>query len=190
MTNPTPKPTSFLVRHGVMRFLGEFTPAADVTTQRGDTVILRTERGTELGEVLCPATPQVIAVVPDPTHGEIIRVASATDRDKLRQFRESRDMDYSAGVRLITHHKLPMQLVDVERLFGNERVVFYFLSESRVDFRELVKSMAREFHTRIELRQIGVRDEAKLRQAGVLQYAHGGDAAREHANGETSEVHA
>ena len=55
-----------------------------------------------------------------------------------------------------------MQLVDVEHLFGGERIIFYFLAEKRVDFRELVKSMAREFHTRIELRQIGVRDEAKL----------------------------
>jgi cell fate regulator YaaT (PSP1 superfamily) len=55
-----------------------------------------------------------------------------------------------------------MQIVDVEYLFGGERLIFYFLAEGRVDFRELVKSMAREFHTRIELRQIGVRDEAKL----------------------------
>src|SRR6188768_2288963 len=55
-----------------------------------------------------------------------------------------------------------MQLVEIEHLFGGERLVFYFISEQRVDFRELVKSMAREFHTRIELRQIGVRDEAKL----------------------------
>jgi cell fate regulator YaaT (PSP1 superfamily) len=55
-----------------------------------------------------------------------------------------------------------MQLVDVEHLFGGERIIFYFLSENRVDFRDLVKSMAREFHARIELRQIGVRDEAKL----------------------------
>ncbi len=55
-----------------------------------------------------------------------------------------------------------MQIVDVEHLFGGERLVFYFLAEGRVDFRDLVKSMAREFHTRIELRQIGVRDEAKL----------------------------
>ena len=55
-----------------------------------------------------------------------------------------------------------MQFIDVERLFGGERIVFYYLSEMRVDFRELVRQMAREFQTRIELRQIGVRDEAKL----------------------------
>jgi cell fate regulator YaaT (PSP1 superfamily) len=154
--------TKFLVRHGAMRFLGEFVPATGVEAARADTVIIRTERGVEAGEVLCPATPQAIAVIPEPTHGEILRVATKEDRAKLKQLGELREMDYSAGTRLIAHHKLPMQLVDVERIFGGERVVFYFLSENRVDFRELVKSMAREFHTRIELRQIGVRDEAKL----------------------------
>ena len=64
--------------------------------------------------------------------------------------------------RLIAEHELPMKLVDVEHIFGGERVVFYYLSENRVDFRDLVKSLAAEFQTRIEMRQIGVRDEAKL----------------------------
>jgi cell fate regulator YaaT (PSP1 superfamily) len=156
------QPKSFIVRHGAMRFLGEFTRTPDVAAARGDTVILRTDRGTEAGEVLCPATPQALAALPDPTRGELLRVATPADREKLRQLRESRDKDYAAAARLINHHRLPMQMVDVERLFGGERIVFFFLSENRVDFRELVKSMAREFHTRIELRQIGVRDEAKL----------------------------
>jgi cell fate regulator YaaT (PSP1 superfamily) len=158
----TARPTSHLVRHGAMRFLGEFAPAAGVAARRGDAVVVRSERGMEVGEVLCPATPQAVAAIPEPTRGELLRVATADDRAKLRRLRELRDVDYAAGTRLIAHHKLPMQLVDVERLFGGERIIFYFLSENRVDFRELVKSMAREFHTRIELRQIGVRDEAKL----------------------------
>jgi cell fate regulator YaaT (PSP1 superfamily) len=162
MTADTPPPRSFVVRHGAMRFLGEFTPTGNAYGRRGDTVILRTDRGTEAGEVLCPAAPQVVAAIPDPTRGELLRVATPADHEKLRQIRAARDADYAAAARLIAHHRLPMQLVDVERLFGGERVVFFFLSETRVDFRELVKSMAREFHTRIELRQIGVRDEAKL----------------------------
>ena len=157
-----PQPTSYLVRHGVMRFLGEFTPGSHVTANRRDTVVLHTERGTEAGEVLCLATPQAIASIPEPTRGELLRVATHEDFEKLRQMRACRDGDYATGSRLIAHHRLAMQLVEVERLIGGERIVFYFLSESRVDFRELVKSMAREFHTRIELRQIGVRDEAKL----------------------------
>lgn len=161
MTDDLPQP-NFLVRHGMMRFLGEFTPEQGVTPRRGDTVVVHNDRGTEIGEVLCPATPQAVAVIPEPTHGEILRVATPEDRARLKQLQALHEMDYEAGTRLIKHHKLPMQLVDVERLFGGERIIFYFLSESRVDFRELVKSMAREFHTRIELRQIGVRDEAKL----------------------------
>ena len=62
----------------------------------------------------------------------------------------------------VSNRRLQMELVDVEHLFGGERIVFYFLAEKRVDFRELVKDLAREYQTRIEMRQIGVRDEAKL----------------------------
>jgi cell fate regulator YaaT (PSP1 superfamily) len=158
----TARSNGLLVRHGAMRFLGDFAPAPTVEAKRGETVIVRSERGLEVGEVLCAATPQAVAAIPEPTRGELLRVATAEDHAKLKQLRDLREMDYAAGVRLIAHHHLPMQLVDVERIFGGERIVFYFLSENRVDFRELVKSMAREFHTRIELRQIGVRDEAKL----------------------------
>ncbi|HVL16069.1 MAG TPA: regulatory iron-sulfur-containing complex subunit RicT [Gemmata sp.] len=158
----SPPPKAYLVRHGMMRFLGEFAPGPNVAAARGDMVILRTERGTEVGEVLCPSTPRAFATIQEPTRGELLRVATAADLTKIRHIRDTRQLDYDAAVRLIAQHRLAMQLVDVERLFGNERVVFFFLSESRVDFRELVKSMAREFHTRIELRQIGVRDEAKI----------------------------
>ncbi len=154
--------TPFLVRHGVMRFLGEFAAPPEVVPRRGDVVIIRTERGTEAGEVLCPATPKAIEAIPEPTRGELLRVATTADRDKLHEQRGLRGSDHDTATRLIGQHRLAMQLVDTERLFGGERMVFYFLSETRVDFRELVKSMAREFHTRIELRQIGVRDEAKL----------------------------
>ena len=158
----SPTSSAYLVRHGVMRFLGEFTPGPNVVAARGDVVVLRTDRGTEVGEVLCPSTPRAFATIQDPTRGELLRVATAADHEKIRQMRETRAKDYESGARLIAQHHLPMQLVDVERLFGNERLVFFFLSESRVDFRELDKSMARELHTRMELRQIGVRDEAKL----------------------------
>jgi cell fate regulator YaaT (PSP1 superfamily) len=157
-----PPPDKYLVRHGVMRFIGVFDPPAGTSFRRGEAVILKTERGLEAGQLLCPATPQAIAAVPDPTTGEILRPATADDRKKIDQLADLQKKEYDAGTRLIAQHRLAMQLVDVEHLFGGERIVFYFLSEARVDFRELVKSMAREFHTRIELRQIGVRDEAKL----------------------------
>jgi cell fate regulator YaaT (PSP1 superfamily) len=152
----------FLVRHGAMRFLGEFATPQGLTVRRGESVILRTERGQESGEVLCPSTPQAVAAIPEPTRGEILRAATAEDRDKIARVREQQKQQYATGVKLVAQHHLAMQLVDVEFLFGGERLIFYFLADGRVDFRELVKSMAREFHTRIELRQIGVRDEAKL----------------------------
>lgn len=168
MTSTTPDPdaadrTKFLVRHGAMRLLGEFVPPDGVPVGRRDMVIVRTMRGTEHGEVLCPSSPQAIAHIPEPTGGVILRLATLDDRKKMADLTavEARDMD--AGTKLVQQHRLAMQLVSAERMFGGERLVFYFLAEHRVDFRELVKSMAREFHTRIELRQIGVRDEAKLK---------------------------
>jgi cell fate regulator YaaT (PSP1 superfamily) len=154
---------TYLVRHGAMRFLGEFAAPPGLAPRRKETVIVRSDRGQEVGEVLCPATPAAVAAVPDPTRGDILRVATRDDLAKIDLIRDLQKKEFVAGERLIAQHKLAMQLVDVEHLFGGERIIFYFLAENRVDFRELVKSMAREFHTRIELRQIGVRDEAKLK---------------------------
>ena len=157
-----PASTTFLVRHGIMRFLGEFAAPPSLSVRRGDIAVILTERGQEIGEVLCAATPQAVATIPDPTRGDILRIATAEDRAKIVQLKELERKEFTVAGQLVVQHKLAMQLVDVEHLFGSERLVFYFLAEQRVDFRELVRSMAREFHARIELRQIGVRDEAKL----------------------------
>lgn len=146
-----------------MRFLGEFiAPPGVPVVRRLDKVIVTTERGHEVGDVLCPSTPQALAALPEPMNGTIIRAATAADRQKIADIATAREAEYAKCAELIREHKLAMQVVDVERLFGGERLIMYFISESRIDFRELVKSMAREFRTRIELRQIGVRDEAKL----------------------------
>ncbi|MGL6096441.1 MAG: PSP1 domain-containing protein, partial [Fimbriiglobus sp.] len=156
-------PAKYLVRHGAMRLVGDFEAYPPVPVlRRGHTVILRTDRGQEFGEVLCPSSPQAVAAIPDPTRGQILRTATPDDNTKWAALADVMKREFAAAERLVTQHKLAMQLVDIEHLFGGERLVFYFLSETRVDFRELVKSMAREFHARIELRQIGVRDEAKL----------------------------
>jgi cell fate regulator YaaT (PSP1 superfamily) len=130
---------------------------------RRDVVVLRTTRGTEHGEVLCASSPQAIAHIPEPTGGVILRLATPDDRKKIADLPAAEARDVDAANRLVQQHRLAMQVVSAERLFGGERLVFFFLAEHRVDFRELVKGMAREFHTRIELRQIGVRDEAKLK---------------------------
>ncbi|HVK09870.1 MAG TPA: regulatory iron-sulfur-containing complex subunit RicT [Gemmataceae bacterium] len=156
------QPKTYIVRHGAMRLLGEFGAPPDLTFARGDRVVAKTDRGQELGDVLCPATPQAVARLPDPTRGDIVRLMTGTDRQKEEQIKQAAKKQFETGRRLVTDHRLAMELVDIEVLFGGERLVFYFLADKRVDFRELVRAMAREFSTRIELRQIGVRDEAKL----------------------------
>ena len=161
---PAPAGPKFLVRHGAMRFIGEFTAPPAAVLGRGTRVVVRTDRGQEAGEVLCPATPAAVAAIPEVTRGEVVRAMTADDLARVRTIEgDTQKAEYAKAVELIAAHRLPMQVVDVEHIFGGERIVFYFLAESRVDFRELVKSMAREFRTRIELRQIGVRDEAKLK---------------------------
>lgn len=163
MPPPKPDTPAVIVRHGAMRFLGEFHCAPGVAEPaRLAKVVVTTERGHEMGEVLCPSSPGAIAALPEPTGGTILRIADAEDLAKLAVQSSQRDGIYDKCALLIREHKLAMQVVDVEQLFGGERLILYFLSESRVDFRELVKAMAREFRTRIELRQIGLRDEAKL----------------------------
>lgn len=169
MTPVTPPPDAadrpkYLVRHGAMRMLGEFVgPDAPHPLPRRAVVIVRSVRGTEHGEVLCPSSPQAVAHIPEPTGGVILRAVTADDRKRIADLAAAEAREFDAGVKLVQQQRLAMQLVGAERLFGGERLVFYFLAEHRVDFRELVKAMAREFHTRIELRQIGVRDEAKLK---------------------------
>src|SRR4051812_49478927 len=87
---------------------------------------------------------------------------TADDEAELGRLTKKEELAFHKCKDFIHERKLQMELVDVEHLFGGERVVFYFLAEKRVDFRELVKDLAREYRTRIEMRQIGVRDEAKL----------------------------
>ncbi|MFO1019676.1 MAG: regulatory iron-sulfur-containing complex subunit RicT [Planctomycetales bacterium] len=153
----------YVVRYGLSRHLGEFLFKGSNPIERNTNVIIRTDRGVEWGEVLCAATDRTreyLGLQSD--GGNILRESNMDDflaRDQI--WRKERD-EFNGCKQLIAEHKLQMQLVDVEHLFGEERLVFYYLSENRIDFRELVKALARQFHTRIEMRQIGVRDEAKL----------------------------
>jgi cell fate regulator YaaT (PSP1 superfamily) len=153
--------SSWIVRHGAMRFLGEFDPDNGAYA-RGQEVIVRTERGLELGQVLCPSTPRAVELITEPTRGRIVRVVAERDRAERERLREAEQRELETCARFVEQRRLQMELVDVEHLFGGERIIFYFLAEKRVDFRELVKDLAREYQTRIEMRQIGVRDEAKL----------------------------
>ena len=152
----------YIVRHGVMRNLGICSSRGNDSFARGQQVITRTHRGLEAGEVLCEATDAAIGQLQDPKQGQIIRRQSDDDVRELRKMFEQERREYSVCQQRIQSLNLDMRLADVEHLYGGERVVIYYLSEGRVDFRELVKVLAGEFQTRIEMRQIGVRDEAKL----------------------------
>jgi cell fate regulator YaaT (PSP1 superfamily) len=152
----------YVVRHGVMRNLGVFGTRSGETYARGMQVIARTQRGLEAGEVLCEATDHVLANINDPKGGQILHEQTEEDQRELCRLAEQEQREHEVCHQEIAALALDMQLVDVERLYGGERVVVYYLAEGRIDFRQLVKNLAKEFQTRIEMRQIGVRDEAKL----------------------------
>jgi cell fate regulator YaaT (PSP1 superfamily) len=153
---------AFIVRHGAMRFLGQFEGDEAEKYRRGDRVVVRTDRGHEAGDVLCEAAPRAVELLSEPTSGRIVRRLADEDRAALLRAEEAEGREMDGCRKFIEQRRLQMELVDVEHLLGGERIVFYFLAEKRVDFRELVKDLARAFQTRIEMRQIGVRDEAKL----------------------------
>lgn len=153
---------TYVVRYGRMRFLGQCTGLSDQEHPRGQAVIIRSDRGLERGEVLCPVSARTTTYLSGSIDGEIVRLP--TPDDEARDERNSRDWQgwFDICSELIERRKLQMDLVDLEIIHGRERVIFYYLAEKRVDFRELVKDLARALRTRIEMRQIGVRDEAKL----------------------------
>ena len=151
----------YVVRYGSMRSLGVFTTRFE-RHERAAKVIARTQRGLEAGEVLCEATEQAVAQIQDPTTGQIMREMTGQDANELAHIQSQERTEFETCREQVRQLGLPMELVDLEHLFGGERIVIYYLAEQRVDFRELVKTLASEFQTRIEMRQIGVRDEAKL----------------------------
>lgn len=150
----------YVVRTGVMRTLSVMQ--AGRKFGYGDRVVTRTERGTEFGVVLCEATPAALEQLEEPVAGKVLRAMSGDDEAQWRMQQLKTADDAALCARLVKELNLAMQVVDVERLLGGERIVFYFLAEKRVDFRDLVRRLATELQTRIEMRQIGVRDEAKL----------------------------
>ncbi|HEY5314960.1 MAG TPA: regulatory iron-sulfur-containing complex subunit RicT [Pirellulales bacterium] len=152
----------YVVRCGVMRSLGVFSTSGGDVMRRGTKVIARTDRGLEAGEILCEATDEVAGQLNDPRRGQIVRRMSPDDENEAARVQARQREEFAACQRIVGQTGLAMQLVDVEHVFGGERIVIYYLAENRVDFRELVKLLAAEFQTRVEMRQIGVRDEAKL----------------------------
>lgn len=147
--------------YGAMRNIGIFrTEISDL--HRGEKCILRTDRGVELGEVVCRCEPGATGKEEEPI-GQILRRATPRDIARAEEIEEQfAPQEYNFCQSKIREHNLPMKLVSVEHLFGGDKIIFYFLAEGRVDFRALVKDLAAQYRTRIEMRQIGVRDEARL----------------------------
>ena len=137
-----------------------FDPAgADIKT--GEYVIVETARGVECGEVVQGVREIADAAVPKALK-PITRMADSVDIRRMRQNREDEKRAYRTCQECIARHGLEMKLVEAEYTLDRSKIMFYFTADGRVDFRELVKDLAGIFHTRIELRQIGVRDETKI----------------------------
>ncbi len=131
----------------------------EITT--GDDVIVETSRGVEFGHVVLGPRQVPDEEVTLPLKA-VQRKATAEDQERVKKNREQEKEAFAICVEKIAARGLPMKLVGVEYTFDINKIVFYFTADGRVDFRELVKDLAAVFRTRIELRQIGVRDEAKL----------------------------
>lgn len=137
-----------------------FEPAGK-TVKLGDKVVVETQNGNELGTI-----SEEAHIVEDSTLTlplkKVVRIATDKDLKKVEENKKKADEAFKICEELIENHQLDMKLVEVEYYFDGGKIVFFFTSDGRVDFRELVKDLAARFHTRIELRQIGVRDEAKM----------------------------
>lgn len=169
-----------VVRYGAMLQTGLFEHHLEVPPTVGAKVVVRSDRGVELGTVVvrvcsecdgpgCASWEQVIDYVatngpkyPFKRAGKVLRAANTQDLADSRALAERSRGQIAFCRQQISDLKLDMRLVTVEGLLGDERIVFYFTSEQRVDFRDLVRRLTSQYHTRVELRQVGARDEARL----------------------------
>jgi len=170
---------SVVARYGLMRNIGRFRHNLDDAPVPGDKLVLRTDRGVELGEVVvnvgqetrygCVTESSLADYLvangeqyPFQREGKVLRRANAQDVIDQRHLEDSAREEAAFCREQIRQLNLSMKLVSVEHLLGGERIIFNFSAESRVDFRELVRRLAREYRTRIEMHQVGARDEARL----------------------------
>jgi len=174
-------PTSIVVRFGRMKLVGEFPYSGDAKPGCGSKMIVRTHRGLELGEMLtstCPNAGCSKSVTrkdmleyiensggrdyPFFNQGRVLRVASAEDLNRQTLLDASRPRLVMEARAHAAALGLPMKIVDAEPILGGERLTYYFTSEDRIDFRDLVSKLAAEQRSRIDMRQVGARDEARL----------------------------
>ncbi len=167
-----------LARFGAMRWVGEFACKPTLEVPVGQPLVLQTERGTELGWRVGPCDPTcdrtaflrqvrtyVEASGPDfcrPRAGRVLRAANESDVLEQNHLNAHIKEDVDFCAELAAELGLDMRVITAEHLLGGERIVFYFGAETRVDFRQLVRELAARYRTRIEMRQVGARDEARL----------------------------
>jgi len=132
-----------------------------IDVPKGAQVVVETSYGLEMGVCILPAHEVDDEKIVAPLR-RTVRLATPEDCEKLSQNAEKEQRALDICLRKIEEHRLEMKLVDVEYTFDGSKIIFYFTADGRVDFRELVRDLAGVFHMRIELRQIGVRDEAKM----------------------------
>ncbi len=166
------------VRYGRMKHIGEFSHAADLRFTCGAGVVISTERGIEIGHqvsLTCFGCEKSVSRDQMRAYaeasgsesyrlksGRILREATPEDLAEWRHIENAAFDKLQSCRRISVELGLQMRIVDCEHLFGGERIIFYFMAEERVDFRQLVHRLASEFQTRIEMRQVGARDEARL----------------------------
>lgn len=138
-----------------------FFDPGEVSLTPGDGAIVETARGVEFGQVAAGPLEVEESDIVAPLK-KVIRKATDLDNEQLAANKEKEESAFKTGLEKIAAHNLPMKLVSVEQTFDGNKIIFYFTADGRIDFRELVKDLASVFRTRIELRQIGVRDEAKM----------------------------
>ncbi|MBC02190.1 MAG: hypothetical protein CMJ34_02650 [Phycisphaerae bacterium] len=174
-------PSTIVVRMGFMRRVGEYPYKGDAKPGCGSKMVARTHRGIELVEMLTTTCPnagcgksvtrsEMLDYIKDSggkdypfrTDGRILRVATIDDLNQWSAIKSTCFDKVKVVKRLVREHGLEMNVIEVEPILGEEQLTVYYMSEERVDFRELVKDLANEFRTRIEMRQVGGRDEARL----------------------------
>lgn len=157
------------IRYGVLKNTADFFATFN-SLKKGDQVVIRSNRGIEFGEVVMK-----VKEIDDDSSvenlGEILRKATPDDKKNLGKIdNEMVPLEFKFCQKKIKEHKLLMKLASVEHLYGTKKIIFYYLANGRIDFRELVKDLAKEYQARIEMKQIGVRDEARL----LADYEHCG----------------
>ncbi|MFW6133441.1 MAG: PSP1 domain-containing protein [Planctomycetota bacterium] len=179
-TPPRKSKPAVVARYGLMGQIGAFRCTGGALPAPGSKVVVRTERGVELATVIARVCdddgPFNVAAdrldtfvkscgsdYPFRRNGKLLRPANQQDLIDHRHLEGSARDESAFCRREIEQLGLEMKLVSVEHLLGGERIIFYFTAESRVDFRELVRRLASQYHTRIEMRQLGARDEARLK---------------------------